>query len=75
MCFGGKSAQTIYEETKPPTPPLPSLSMDSVYNPPSDYKNVPKTKKTKRYDTTNLPSQQPDNSDGVLVCHKKELHY
>jgi len=47
MCFGGKSAQTIYEETKPPTPPLPSLSMDSVDNPTSEYANVPKPNKRK----------------------------
>jgi|TARA_R100000479_G_scaffold29038_1_gene11596 cytochrome c553 len=47
MCFGGKSAQTIYEETKPPTPPLPSLSMDSVEYQPSQYKDVKKPEKRK----------------------------
>jgi len=59
MCFGGKSAQSIYEETKPPTPPLPSLSMDSVEHIPSKYENVPKpTKRKGMTQRTSLLSNQ-----------------
>ena len=59
MCFGGQSAQSMYEEMKPPTPPLPSLSMDSVDNPPSEYKNVPKpTKRKGMTQRTSLLSNQ-----------------
>ena len=57
MCFGGQSAQSIYEETKPPTPPLPSLSIDSVDSPPSQYKNVPKPQKGKTQRTSLLSNQ------------------
>lgn len=48
MCFGGKSAQQMYEEMKPEPQPLPSLSMDSVGEGATpEYKDVPKPQKGK----------------------------
>ena len=51
MCFGGKSAQQMYEEMKPEPQPLPSLSMDSVAEGATpEYKDVltPQKGKTQR---------------------------
>ena len=55
MCFGGKSAQQMYEEMKPDPEPLPSLSMDTVGEGATpEYKDVLKPQKGKTQRTSLL---------------------
>jgi|TARA_R100000482_G_scaffold38176_2_gene13066 hypothetical protein len=55
MCFGGKSAEQMYQEMKPEPVPLPSLSFDSVTGSKPQFKDVKKPS-TKRKGMTKRSS-------------------
>jgi len=55
MCFGGKSAEQMYQEMKPEPVPLPSLSFDSVTGAKPQFKDIKKPS-TKRKGMTKRSS-------------------